>query len=118
MLATKRGWRFDKFNQYLTLTPQPKIGERFFGIIECWVERPLRDVIKEPWVFDFALAVVKEMLGRVRSKWGGSVNFLGGGSLSGNELASEGVSRQKELLEELIKNQAYGAMQKPRFFVR
>lgn len=117
MLAVKRGWSFNKDTQYLTLTPQPRMGERFFGIVECWVERPLKDVLKEPWVFDYALAVCKEMLGRVRSKWGDSVQMLGGGSLTGNALAQEGVNKQKELLDELIKNQAYGAMHKPRFFV-
>ena len=37
MLAVKRGWNFNKDTQYLTLTPQPKMGERFFGIVECWV---------------------------------------------------------------------------------
>lgn len=87
MLAVKRGWHFNKDTQYLTLTPQPRMGERFFGIVECWVERPLKDVLKEPWVFDFALAVCKEMLGRVRSKWGDGVQMLGGGSLTGNALA-------------------------------
>lgn len=117
LLAVKRGWHFNKDTQYLTLTPQPRMGERFFGIVECWVERPLKDVLKEPWVFDYALAVCKEMLGRVRSKWGDSVQMLGGGSLTGNALAQEGVNKQKELLEELIKNQAYGAMHKPRFFI-
>ena len=117
LLAVKRGWRFNKDTQYLTLTPQPKIGERFFGIVECWVERPLKEVLKEPWIFDYALALVKEMLGRVRSKWGDGVQMLGGGSLTGNALAQEGVAKQKELLDELIKNQAYGATHKPRFFV-
>lgn len=117
LLAVKRGWHFNKDTQYLTLTPQPRMGERFFGIVECWVERPLKDVLKEPWVFDYALALVKEMLGRVRSKWGDGVQMLGGGSLTGNALAQEGVNKQKELLDELIKNQAYGAMHKPRFFV-
>lgn len=117
LLAVKRGWSFNKDTQYLTLTPQPRMGERFFGIVECWVEKPLKDVLKEPWVFDYALALCKEMLGRVRSKWGDSVQMLGGGSLTGNALAQEGVTKQKELLDELIKNQAYGAMHKPRFFV-
>ena len=117
LLAVKRGWHFNKDTQYLTLTPQPRMGERFFGIVECWVEKPLKDVLKEPWVFDYALAVCKEMLGRVRSRWGDNVQMLGGGSLTGNALAQEGVTKQKELLDELIKNQAYGAMHKPRFFV-
>ena len=117
LLAVKRGWHFNKDTQYLTLTPQPRMGERFFGIVECWVEKPLKDVLKEPWVFDYALAVCKEMLGRVRSKWSDNVQMLGGGSLTGNALAQEGITKQKELLDELIKNQAYGAMHKPRFFI-
>ena len=117
MLAVKRGWHFNKDTQYLTLTPQPRMGERFFGIVECWVEKPLKDVLKEPWVFDYALAVCKECLGAVRAKWGDGVQMLGGGSLTGNALRAEGVQKQKELIEELIKNQAYGAMHKPRFFV-
>ena len=117
MLAVKRGWNFNKDTQYLTLTPQPRMGERFFGIVECWVERPLKDVLKEPWVFDYALAVCKECLGAVRAKWGDGVQMLGGGSLTGNALRAEGVQKQKELIEELIKNQAYGAMSKPRFFI-
>lgn len=117
MLAVKRGWSFNKDTQYLTLTPQPKMGQRFFGIVECWVEKPLKDVLKEPWIFDYALALVKEMLGRVRSKWGDSVALLGGGSFSGNALAQEGVQAQKDLMQQLIKNQAYGATHKPRFFM-
>lgn len=98
MLAVKRGWHFNKDTQYLTLTPQPKQGERFFGIVECWVEKPLKDVLKEPWVFDYALAIVKEILGRTRSKWGDGVQMLGGGSLSGNALAQEGIQAQKDLM--------------------
>ena len=117
MLAVKRGWNFNKDTQYLTLTPQPKMGERFFGIVECWVQKPLKDVLKEPWIFDYALAICKQILGRVRSKWGDSVSMLGGGSLSGNALAQEGIQAQKDLMQELIKNQAYGATHKPRFFM-
>lgn len=114
LLATKRGYRFNKDTQYLTLTPQPKQGERFFGIVECWVERPLKDVLKEPWVFDYALALTKQMLGRVRSKWQG-VSYLGGGSLSGNSLAQQGIQKQKQLMDQLMHNQAYGAQGRPRF---
>ena len=74
-------------------------------------------MIVEPWVFDYALAVVKEMLGRVRSKWGDSTNLIGGGSLTGNALATEGVQKQKELMDELMQKQAYGAASPTRFFV-
>ena len=117
LLQTKRDFNFNNRTQYLTLNPQPKPWQHFYGLLECWVEKPLKDVVMEPWVFDFALAVVKEMLGRVRSKWGDNSSLLGGGSLTGNALAQEGVQKQKELMDELIQKQAYGAATPMRFFI-
>ena len=117
LLQTKKDFSFNNRTQYFMLNPQPKPWQFFYGFLECWVEKPLKDVIVEPWVFDYALAVVKEMLGRVRSKWGDGTSLLGGGSLTGNALAQEGVSKQKELMDELMQKQAYGAASQTRFFV-
>lgn len=47
MLATKRDWFFDKYTQYFTLSPQPRHGRHFFAVLNCYVERPIRDIIKE-----------------------------------------------------------------------
>lgn len=117
LLQTKKDFSFNNRTQYFMLNPQPKPWQFFYGLLECWVEKPLKDVIVEPWVFDYALAVVKEMLGRVRSKWGDGTNLIGGGSLTGNALATEGVQKQKELMDELMQKQAYGAASPTRFFV-
>ena len=117
LLQTKKDFSFNNRTQYFMLNPQPKPWQFFYGLLECWVEKPLKDVIVEPWVFDYALAVVKEMLGRVRSKWGDGTSLLGGGSLTGNALAQEGVTKQKELMDELMQKQAYGAASPTRFFV-
>ena len=70
LLATKHSWNFDPHTQYFTLSPQPrKDRERFFGVLHCYVEQPLRDVIKSPWVWRYALALCKIIIGTVRSKW-------------------------------------------------
>ena len=66
VLATQRDWDFNEYTQYFRLTPQPRYGrQRFFGVIEAYVERPLRDIIKSPWVFKYALALVKEMMRKI-----------------------------------------------------
>lgn len=118
ILASKRKWYFDKNTQYLTLSPQPQHNQRFFGIISCYVEKPLRDIIHEPWVFQYALALCKIMLGRVRSKWGDGVPIVGSsGSWTGNQVAQEGVQEKKDLETMLIEKRAFGDAPPPRFFV-
>lgn len=118
MLATKRDWKFDPYTQYFTLNPQPRPEQHFFGVLNAYVEKPLRDVIREQWVFDYALALCKIMLGRVRSKWGDSVQMLGSsGSLSGNALASEGQQEKEKLEQMLMEKRGYGDANPPMFFI-
>ena len=62
MLALRRDIQFDERTQYMRITPQPKMGSspsRFWGAVSCYVERPLSDIIKEPWVYQYALALTK-----------------------------------------------------------
>ena len=46
MFATRRDINFNPRTQYLILYPQPRNTE-FYGLLECYVERPLRDLVKE-----------------------------------------------------------------------
>jgi hypothetical protein len=94
LLATTRDLKFDPRTQYLTMYPQPN-KNRFYGVISCYVERPIRDIVKEQWVYQYALALCKITIGRVRSKFGG-VSLLGGGSLN-YDLLQEGLTEKKEL---------------------
>lgn len=95
LLATRRDIKFDPRTQYLTMHPQPQ-KSRFYGVISCYVERPIRDIIKEQWVYEYALSLSKITIGRVRSKFTG-VNLLGGGTLN-YDLLAEGKA-EKEALE-------------------
>lgn len=105
LLAIKRDVYFDNRTQYLKLMPQPK-DSRFFGVLEVYVERPLRDIIKEKWVLDYATALSKVMWGRILTKING-VQMLGGGTLNGGEILAEGINEKKELETMLIEG-AYG----------
>ena len=94
LLATTRDLKFDPRTQYLTMYPQPN-KNRFYGVISCYVERPIRDLVKEHWVYQYALALCKITIGRVRSKFG-NISLLGGGSLN-YDLLQEGLTEKKEL---------------------
>lgn len=100
VLSTKRSYEFDERTQILRIYPQPTTsGGRFYGVLPAFVERPIRDIIKEPWVYQYALALSKIVVGRVRGKFG-QVALLGGGSLN-YDLLQEGLIEKKELEERL-----------------
>ena len=97
--------------------PQPNTN-RFYGVISCYVERPIRDLVKEQWVYQYALALSKISIARVRGKFGG-VNLLGGGSLNYTDLLQEGLAEKKELETALYKGTTpgYGDSEPAFFFV-
>ena len=105
MLSTKREVRFDQRTQYMKMTPQPKTN-RFYGVISCYVEKPIRDVIKEQWVVEYVTALSMISIGMVRGKFTG-VSLIGGGSLN-YELLAEGYERKKYLEEQLLNNVSPG----------
>ena len=105
LLAIRRDLKFDPRTQYLTMYPQPG-KSRFYGVISCYVERPIRDLIKEQWVYQYALALCKITIGRVRSKFG-SVALLGGGSLN-YDLLEEGKTEKTELERRLLEGASPG----------
>lgn len=106
LLATKRDTKFDSRTQYLQFYPQPN-NNRFYGVITCYVERPIRDIIKEQWIYQYALALSKITVGRVRGRFG-NVNLLGGGSLNYQDLLQEGTTEKVELEKRLLEGASPG----------
>ena len=100
MLALRKDLVFDDRSQYLKMYPQPRSNERFYGVLACYIEKPLRDIIKEQWVYEYAQALSMISVGRVRGKFG-SVSLLGGGALNADML-QEGVAKKAELEEKLM----------------
>jgi len=110
VFATRRDIYFDPRTQYLRLIPQPR-NTRFYGLLTCYVERPLRDLIKEKWVLEYSTAICKIMWGRVLTKITG-VTLPGGGSMDGSTVLQEGITEKKEL-EELLFDGGYGDYDMP-----
>jgi len=104
VLALKKDVKFNERTQYLQLYPQPK--NRYYGVVSCYVEKPIRDVIKEQWVYEYVTALTMITIGMVRGKFSG-VSLIGGGSLN-YELLNEGYQRKKELETKLLEGASPG----------
>jgi hypothetical protein len=120
LLATNPSWDFDDRTQIMRLYPQPTSSQgrtvRYYGVLQCYVERALRDVIKEQWVYQYALALSKITLGRIRGKFTGT-SLFGGGQINANML-EEGLQEKKELEQALYEGApGFGDNEPPSFFV-
>ena len=117
MLSTKRYFKFNERTQHLIMVPEPKAGEKFYGVLNCYVEKHIKDIIKEPWVYQYATALTKITLGRVRGKFG-NAQLFGGTSLD-TGILQEGLEEKKELEERLFTGASagFGDAAPPMFFV-
>lgn len=110
MLATKRSYTFDERTQLLRMFPQPNASDsnvRFYGVVSCYVERPIRDLVKELWVYQYALALTKMAVANIRGKYG-NVTLFGGGSVNASDLMTQGLSEKDKLEEQLMSGAAPG----------
>jgi len=116
MLATRRDIKFDERTQYLQMYPQPG-ASRFYGVLACYLERPIRDLVKEQWVYEYAVALTKIIIGRVRGRFTG-VALLGGGTLNA-DLLQEGLTEKKDLEQMLLTGASagFGDADPPIFFI-
>ena len=118
VLSTKRYFDFNERTQRLHITPEPGVTKTdFFGAVGCYVEKPIRDLVKEPWFYKYALALTKINIARIRGKYAGT-NLFGGGAPNYQDLLSEG-NQEKTTLEERLYTgtPGFGDAPPPMFFV-
>lgn len=116
-LALDRTFNFDPYTQYFTLSPQPRDGFNFYGVIQCYVEWPLNRVLSEPWIFKYALAQCQYILGSIRGRFG-QVQLAGGGSFADNlSYKNDAMQMIEKLEKELIEGTAFSSKTGPLFFV-
>tara|TARA_X000001382_G_scaffold2023_2_gene2427 strand:- start:1763 stop:3064 length:1302 start_codon:yes stop_codon:yes gene_type:complete len=116
MLAIQRSFKFNERTQHINLYPEPKVGEQFYGVFGAYVEKSVRDVIVEPWVFQYALALTKITIGRIRGKFT-NTQLFGGGTLD-TSLLQEGLGEKKELEQMLLTGTpGFGDAAPPQFFI-
>lgn len=101
LFATKIRFMFDQRTQRLRLLPEPKTTERYLGVIGVYVEKPIRDILPEQWVFKYTLALTKILTGNIRGKFTG-VNLFAGGTVNYNDILSQGIAERDKLEADLM----------------
>lgn len=102
VLAQDPYFRFDDKSQTLRIIPEPNTTSNYYAVIGCRVERPIRDLINERWVGQYALALTKIAVANIRGKFTG-VSIFGGGQLNYSDLMSQGLAEKQALWDEITK---------------
>jgi hypothetical protein len=102
VLAMTPHYRFDPKTQILRIIPEPIPEQTYLGIVGCYLERPVKDLINERWIYRYALALSKIVVGNVRGKFGGT-NLFGGGQVNYQDFMSQGIA-ERDALENELKN--------------
>jgi hypothetical protein len=116
VLAQTPYFRFDPKTQLFRILPEPYQNQSYLGVIGCYVERPVRDLINEPWIWMYVQALTKIAIGQARTKFGSMVIF-GGGVINGNDMLSQGLAEKKELEEQLWVGKGWVDSDQPKFFM-
>lgn len=113
VLAMTPQFRFDSRTQILRIIPEPRDVHTYLGAVGCYIERPIKDLIKERLVHRLALAYVKTAIGRTREKFTGT-NMFGGGSVS-TSILQEGLQEAEKIEQEI--REGYWENAPARFFI-
>lgn len=112
---------FDPRTQYLKLMPDPgiqSVSSRFWGLIGCYVERPIKQLLMEPWVQQYSLALTKIGIAQIRGKFNGQ-SLFGGGTLNYQDLLNQGLQEKEKLEAKLMDKSTagFGDSEPAMFFV-
>ncbi len=94
--------RFNPDTQMMKLVPEPinESSSLYYGLVGVKLQKPIKYLVSQLWVYRYTLALTKIAVGHVRTKYGGT-NLFGGQTVNGNNLLQEG-NKEKEDLEKEI----------------
>jgi len=103
LLALKPYVRFSPETQYMKLIPEPSNQQIYYGLIGCHVQKPIRDIVSQLWIYKYVLALSKITIGHVRGKYSGT-NLFGNQTVNYQDVMSQGISEKDKLEEEITKD--------------
>jgi len=114
VLAMTDQFRFDSRTQILRIIPEPRDTHTYLGVVGCYVERPIKDLIQEKVVLKLAMGHVKVAIARVREKYTGTGMF-GGGSINAATILAEGQQEIEKYQQEI--KESYTWSNPTQFFI-
>jgi len=117
VFAQQPYFRFDPRTQVLRITPDPAMAgkDRYWATVSCRIERPIKDLVKERWVMEYAKALVKINIANTRGKFQ-NTQLFGSGTLQYSELMTQGTTEKKDLEDQLL-NTRQEDQEPPGFFM-
>lgn len=112
MLSLQPYLRFYPERQLLKIIPEPPTNTRYYGLIACKIQKPIKDIISQLWVHKYTMAKVKQNIGHIRGKFSGTILF-GGQQVNAADVMTQGVADEEKLEAQMISG-GYD-MEPPRF---
>lgn len=103
LLALKPYVRFNPDTQIMKLIPEPSNNGIYYGLLGCKVQKPIKDLVSQLWVFRYTTALVKIAVAHTRGKYSGT-NLFGGQTVNSTDLMRQGEKEKDELEKELMSN--------------
>lgn len=102
VLAQTPHFRFDNRSQMLRIIPEPIPEHSYLGVVGCYIERPIKDLVKERWIQRYVLALSKLTVANVRGKYP-ATNLFGGGTVNYQDFQQQGIA-ERDVLEAELKS--------------
>ena len=93
--------RFDPDTQILKIIPEPTQNQIYYGLIGCKIQKPIKHLVSQLWVYRYSLALSKITIGHVRGKYSGT-NLFGGQQVNAADLLRQGEKEKDELEKEIM----------------
>lgn len=103
LLALKSFTRFDPHTQILRIHPEPtsEITGKFWALVDCRVEPRFKSCLRNHFVQEYSLSLMKIAIAHVRGKYG-NTNLLGGGNINWETMMSQGRDDKERLEQQLL----------------
>jgi hypothetical protein len=102
LLALKPYVRFYPETQILKLIPEPYTAlTPYYGLIGCKVQKAIKDIVSQLWVYRYTLALCKITMGHVRGKYAGT-NLFGNQTVNYQDVQRQGESERDALEKEIM----------------
>jgi hypothetical protein len=92
--------RFNPYDQVLKIIPEPDSSVVYYGFVGCKIQKPLKYLVQQLWVYRYTLALTKIAVGHVRGKFSGT-NLFGGQTVNGADLMRQGEKEKDDLEKEI-----------------
>lgn len=92
--------RFYPETQMLKIIPEPTQNSVYFGLVKCKVQKPIKQIVSQLWVYRYSLALTKIVVGHARGKFAGGALF-GGQTVNYSDLMSQGLAEKDKLEAEI-----------------